>query len=343
MRDQPLGVGRVAVEAATELVADAPVGHRIEGAPGDRQRPGIPGRDEAPQQELDRHRLRELRGAPPPSVAGVERRLDPGCRRIEQGGRRVRRDGGHAVLGDERLDQPLAGALDLAPLLAPRPVDALQHLDEGRHAVARLVREVRAAVEGPPVRRQEHGHRPAATAGHGLDRGHVDLVEVRPLLAVDLDGDEAIVEVCRGRRVLERFALHDVAPVTGRVADAQEDRPVEQLRAGQRVRTPGKPVHGVVRVLEQVRTRLSGEAVGHRSMVRGARRSRADRTGPAGPGQAAGRPAVWVIRPGWGVLSTLGPPRGVNNGEITTQGYGRRAMSWVTLAMPSNRGCANLS
>ena len=55
------------------------------------------------------------------------------------------------------------------------------------------------------------------------------------------------------------------------------------------------------------------------------------------------RPAVWVNRPGWGVLSTLGPSVGVNNGEITTQGYGRRAMSWVTLAMPSNRGRANLS
>ena len=346
MRHEPLGVGRVAVEAAAELVADAPVRHRIERSPGDRQRPGVVGRDEAPEQELDRHRLRELRGAPPTAVAGVERRLDPGRRRFEQRRGRVRGDGGHAVLRDERLDQALPGAFDLAALLTPRPVDALQHLDEGRHAVARFVREVRAAVEGLTVRRQEHGHRPAATAGHGLDRGHVDLVEVRPLLAVDLDGDEAAVQVGRGHRVLERLALHDVAPVTGRVADAQEDRPVEQLRPGERVRTPRKPVHGVVRVLEQVRARLACEAVGHRSMVRAARGMRAARRGGLEPGGAdpgRDRPAVWVIRPGRGVLSTLGPPRGVNNSEITTHGYGRRAMSWVTLAMPSNRGRANLS
>jgi hypothetical protein len=127
------------VEAATELVADASVRHRIERTPSDRERSSIPGRDEAPEQELDRHWLREHRGAPPPAVACVERRLDPGRRGIEQGGGRVRCDGRNAVLGDERLDQPLPGAFDLAPLLPPCAVDALQDLDERRHAVARLV------------------------------------------------------------------------------------------------------------------------------------------------------------------------------------------------------------
>ncbi len=72
-----------------------------------------------------------------------------------------------------------------------------------------------------------------------------------------------VVEVAGRRLVLERFALHDVAPVAGRVADAQEDRPVEQLRPGQRVGPPRRPVDRVVGVLEEVRAGLARESVGH--------------------------------------------------------------------------------
>ena len=164
---------------------------------------------------------------------------------------------------DQPLDEPPAGRLDLGPLLAPRPVDALEDLAERRHPVARLVRVVGAAVERPPVGRQEDRHRPAAAAGHRLDRGHVDLVEVGALLAIDLDRDEPVVQVAGGRLVLERLAFHHVAPVAGRVADRQEDRPVEELRAGERVGAPREPVDRVVRVLEEVRAGLSGEAIGH--------------------------------------------------------------------------------
>ena len=55
----------------------------------------------------------------------------------------------------------------------------------------RLGREVGAAVERHALRRQEHGHRPAAVPGHGLHGLHVDGVEVGALLAVDLDIDES--------------------------------------------------------------------------------------------------------------------------------------------------------
>ena len=69
------------------------------------------------------------------------------------------------------------------------------------------------------------------------------------------------------RLVLERLALHDVAPVAGRVADRQEDRAVVRLRAGQRLRAPRVPVDRVVRVLEQVGAGLLGQAIGHARMV----------------------------------------------------------------------------
>ena len=107
------------------------------------------------------------------------------------------------------------------------------------HAVPVLRREVGAAVERHAVRREEHGHRPAAAAGHGLHGLHVDLVDVGPLLAVDLDVDEEAVHERGDLVVLERLALHDVAPVAGRVADREQHRLV--LAAG---RSKASSPHG---------------------------------------------------------------------------------------------------
>src|SRR5665811_1079966 len=57
------------------------------------------------------------------------------------------------------------------------------------------------------------------------------------------------------------MCIRDRAPVAGRVADGEEDRAILDARPLQRLRAPWMPVHGVVRVLEQVRARLSGEPV----------------------------------------------------------------------------------
>ena len=114
---------------------------------------------------------------------------------------------------------------------------------------------------GSPVGRQEDRHRPAAVTGHRDDRVHVDGVEVGPLLAVDLDVHEVLVHQRRRLGVLERLVLHHVAPVAGRVADREQDRPVLLARAGERLVAPGVPVDGVLGVLEQVGAGLRGEPV----------------------------------------------------------------------------------
>jgi hypothetical protein len=84
----------------------------------------------------------------------------------------------------------------------------------------------------------------------------------RPLLAVDLDVDEALVHEPRDRRILEGLALHDVAPVTGGVANGEEERPVLPARALEGLLAPGVPVDRIELVLEEVRARLAREAVG---------------------------------------------------------------------------------
>jgi len=50
--------------------------------------------------------------------------------------------------------------------------------------------------------------------------------------------------------VFEGLALHDVAPVAGGVADAQQDWAVLFLGAPQRLFPPGEPVHRVVGMLQ---------------------------------------------------------------------------------------------
>jgi hypothetical protein len=70
------------------------------------------------------------------------------------------------------------------------------------------------------------------------------------------------VEELRDLRILERLLLHHVAPVTGRVSDAEKDGAVELPGRGKGLRPPGVPVHGVVGVLLKVGARLEEQAVG---------------------------------------------------------------------------------
>jgi hypothetical protein len=63
-------------------------------------------------------------------------------------------------------------------------------------------------------------------SGHPLHGLHVDRIDVRPLLPIDLDVDEVLVHVCRGLGVLEGLALHHMAPVAGGIADREQDWPV---------------------------------------------------------------------------------------------------------------------
>ena len=89
----------------------------------------------------------------------------------------------------------------------------------------------------------------------------VDLVQVGPLLAVHLHVDEQFVHLGRDVGILETLVGHHMAPVTGRVADREQDRHVASLGLGERLGAPRVPVDGIVAVLAQVRGGLVGEAI----------------------------------------------------------------------------------
>ena len=115
--------------------------------------------------------------------------------------------------------------------------------------MARFGRVIRAAEERLARRREKHGHGPASVARQRDDGVHVHRVDVRPLLAVDLDRDEALVHQRSGLLVLERLVRHDVTPVAGRVAHGEKDRSVFFTRARECLFSPRIPVHGLVGVL----------------------------------------------------------------------------------------------
>jgi hypothetical protein len=266
VRHQPALVGRIAVEAAAELIEDAARRHPVQRELHHLQRPA-PAAQMAAEQEVECHRLRELGRSPEPTPVGVEGTTDalerlPQHAVVEATGRRLERAGlQRQVLGH----LPALRARPVA-LVAPGAGDCQQHLLEGGHAEPVLPGEVGAGEERLPLGGEEHRHRPAALAGHGLHRRHVDGVQVGALLTVDLDAHEVLVHERRGAGVLEGLVGHHVAPVTGSVADRQQDRPVLAARQLQRLRTPRVPVHRVARVLQEVGAGLAGEAVRRRPL-----------------------------------------------------------------------------
>ncbi len=132
----------------------------------------------------------------------------------------------------QMVQQGDAVVLDAIGMLGHRAGDRCEHLDEGGAAVARFLREIGAAPDRFAFGRQEHRQRPPALLSHRLQRRHIDGVDVRPLFAVDLDVDEEPVHDLGRGRVFEAFMGHDMAPMTGRIADGEKDRSVQALRFG---------------------------------------------------------------------------------------------------------------
>src|SRR4029079_16415212 len=90
---------------------------------------------------------------------------------------------------------------------------------------------------------------------------HVDGVDVRALLAVELDVDEEVVHHGRRLAVLEAVMRNAVAPMACCVADREQDRFAGALGVRQRLWPPRPPMHRVLLVLEEIGARLAAEPV----------------------------------------------------------------------------------
>ena len=153
----------------------------------------------------------------------------------------------------QRFHNALTRLFHLCSASRPGVDDRLQHLWERRHFVPGCRWEIRAREEWSGVVIEEDGHRPSTVSGHRHRGIHVNSVDVRTLFTVDLDRNEVLVHPRCDGFVLERFMRHDVAPVTGRIPDGQEDRNTAAPRLVEGILSPLPPVHRVMRVLQQVR------------------------------------------------------------------------------------------
>ena len=161
------------------------------------------------------------------------------------------------LTGIDNLHKPLSRLLQLCPVLACiRLANILKQL----HPSA--LWKIRAAVERFGLSGQEYIQGPAALQAHGVQRIHVNLVHVGPLFPVNFDAHEMRIHHCCHRRVFKRLPLHHVAPMASCVPDAHQNGLLLGLGPAQRFRAPRVPVHGIVRVLLQVRAGFPGEAVG---------------------------------------------------------------------------------
>jgi hypothetical protein len=70
------------------------------------------------------------------------------------------------------------------------------------------------------------------------------------------------VHQCRSGGIFKAFPLHHVTPVAGRVADGYQDGFVFFTCSRQSLWTPRIPIHGIMGMLQQVRTLGMKESVG---------------------------------------------------------------------------------
>ena len=291
---EPDLVDRVAVESAAQLVVDAAPRHAGEGLADHLERLGQVPATPVSKEEVEGHRLGELGRPPEPPVVSIELRPEPLIGAVEDLSSQEVGARPDPLSLSEPLEEILPDPGGLAALLAIELGHRLENARKPGHAMPIGRREVGAAVERDALGRHEHRHRPAAVTRHRLDGLHVDRVDVRALLAVDLDVDEPLVHEARDRGILERLALHDVAPVAGRVADGEEDGLVLAASPSQRLLAPGVPVDRVVLVLEEVGARLPREAIGGAGGPRCVRRLVAHL---ATPRELTGRPSDGLRRP----------------------------------------------
>src|SRR6185312_2116380 len=85
-------------------------------------------------------------------------------------------------------------------------------------------REVSTAIKRASIGREEAGQGPAALSSDGLHRNLIAAVDVEALVAINLNGDETLVDDVRSLGIFVRLAIHHMAPMAPHRADVEQDR-----------------------------------------------------------------------------------------------------------------------
>src|SRR6185503_2132033 len=140
--------------------------------------------------------------------------------------------------------------LDVLSFITERSHDGRQHILPGRTVVNGARRKISPPIKRLGLRREKYIQWPASAAGNGLHRLHIYMIEVGPLLSVDLDIDEVFIHKGSRFRMLDTFPLHHMTPVTGRIANADQDGLVFLPGLLQCFIPPWIPIYGVMGMLQ---------------------------------------------------------------------------------------------
>ncbi len=254
----PYSVHRIAGKATAHLVVDASVGHFVQREVHMVHQLSVVGEMCLPQQKLVVARHREL-GRTVGAALHVVHVGQPGAHHIcdhalpEHGfglwrGNKVRLL--HAV---GELGGILQGFFGVG-------VPQSGHILNYAHPL--FLGEIGAAIQRAAIRQGDAVEGPASAAGHQLHGSHVYLVHIGPFFSIYLYIDKQAVHHLGHCLVLKALALHDVTPVAGAIADADEQQSVRVAGQLQSLIAPRVPLHRVVGMLQQIGTRLVNEVVG---------------------------------------------------------------------------------
>src|SRR3954467_4119194 len=142
-----------------------------------------------PRSKLQDRRTGELRRAPDAAILRIEHAGELRADALEFLNRH-RRSGRMSSSRFQALEQRGAIARNPLRLALVGMGDSTQEVDKAGTTEARLLGKVGPTPERLGLRRQKHGQGPATPFAHGLERTRVDVVDIRPLLPVNLDVDE---------------------------------------------------------------------------------------------------------------------------------------------------------
>ena len=250
MRRKPLAVGRIPREAAAKMIVYAALVHLPQSVFKLFLRGLVSGVIGVALQEYQVMRRRELRRAAEAAVFGVIARGELPRGLSQQ--LIIQRCGFSLRQCAQRRRNVAPRAQQLIPAAAPFSGHGAQQLQKPDPPAGAVLRQIRPRKERLLLRRHYDRQRPARAAGERLTHADIHRVHIRPLLPVHLYGDEVPVQHLRYLPILERLVRHHMAPVAGRIPDAQKHRLVLPPRLLKGRRAPREPVHGVLRVLKQI-------------------------------------------------------------------------------------------
>lgn len=184
MRNEPAFVNGVPMEASAQVVVHAAAGHLAEGSEGHVESFFLNFPVGVAEEEIENSGTGELGGVPESSVVFVESAAVVEESAVQGGGIEACSIGDDCGVFTEFVKDIPAGFQQLGAAGAPGFGDLFEDRCEAGAAVAGIGGEVSAAKEGGAGGGKEDGHGPAAATGGGLDKEHVDAVNVRAFFAV---------------------------------------------------------------------------------------------------------------------------------------------------------------